>query len=577
MQNLHMDPVQLRTHIRQQFDTSSVTSKQIYYWWSTFCQRFYKSNDDHVVSARQFLKRSCVGELCFDWSTDFVTAIGFTTPLFTKLLSVSNIHCDATYKTAKGRFELYGIIGNVEGAGFPMAYLILNTTKTPSDEQQTGLRTKALSDFFHSLRDKGLQPQYFYTDKDFAEINATKEAWPNTSVQLCQWHMEKAIKEKLKSHKRIRHTQYQSNEAADEFDFIDLSFKPDLKRSEPEYYIVCPPDLQNQVIDLVRKHFNMHPKIPVNAAGQFLTANEIRKIAVNEIYKFCFEKELVLLWAYLWSAWYKKTRWTLWARSTHTKIPLGKTNNLIESHWRVVKHCYLYQFNRPRLDYLVWIICSRLLPDQLTRYNQICSGRIVPSWFGDFKNHWRQLATRPITKEDDEHYFTDLVRWICSCPSFLGSRFLICKHLIYRAIEEAKLHESHNIRLLYNNFQRREDYPFLVWNANESQDIPEEVNVYQSSSDLLTDVSDDKFAADGDDEDLDPEMRQICESKVAAVKRMAEHLEQELAANNLRHVLQVVNNMNKLFIMLDNIETAKRKRYRNLTWRGSTPWTLFLQ
>ncbi|CAG8670345.1 4798_t:CDS:2, partial [Ambispora gerdemannii] len=191
--------------------------------------------EDHVVSACHFLKGShtVASELCFDWSTDLVTAIGFTTPLLAGLLSLSSVHCDATYKTAKGRFELYGIISNVESAGFPVAYLILNTTK------------------------------------------------------LCLWHIEKAIKEKLKSHKRIHRNQYQPDEAVTEFDFIDPTFKPDLERIEPE------------------KHFNMYSKIPINAAGWFLTADEIRKSAVHEMYDFCAENDLVLLWAYLWSAWYK--------------------------------------------------------------------------------------------------------------------------------------------------------------------------------------------------------------------------------------------------------------------------------
>ncbi|CAG8519174.1 11731_t:CDS:2 [Ambispora gerdemannii] len=110
MQNLHMDPVQLRAHLHQMFDVSLVTAKQIYY---------------------------C--ELCFDWSTDLVTAIGFTTSLLAGLLPLSNVHCDATYKTTKGHFKLYGIISNIEGAGFPVAYLILNTTKAPNNEEQIGL------------------------------------------------------------------------------------------------------------------------------------------------------------------------------------------------------------------------------------------------------------------------------------------------------------------------------------------------------------------------------------------------------------------------------------------------------
>ena len=260
------------------------------------------------------------------------TAIGFTTPLFCMLHIASSVHCDATYKTAKGHFELYGIIGTFEGAGFPLAYLMLDTTKAPSadDEDQPFTLTEALTGFFCSIRDQGLHPQYFYTDKDFAQMNAAKEVWPEAGIQLCQWHVERAVKRKLASRKRIKCSKYQVDEAVTEFDFIDPTFIPE-EHLEAEF-VVCPPTLRETVINLMRKHFNMHPKIPVGASGEFWTCAEIHRSAVCEMYDFCVAHGLTPLWAYLWSSWYKATRWTLWARSTHPNIPLAKTNMVIEAH-----------------------------------------------------------------------------------------------------------------------------------------------------------------------------------------------------------------------------------------------------
>ncbi|CAG8631837.1 27086_t:CDS:2 [Gigaspora margarita] len=111
-----------------------------------------------------------------------VIAIGFITSLLTKHLPVSSIHCNATYKTTKGH--------SVHGAGFPVAYLMLNTTNA-SDNAQIGLRTKALTGFLSSLCNKRLQLRHFFIDKDFAQINASKEVWPNINVQLCLWHIER--------------------------------------------------------------------------------------------------------------------------------------------------------------------------------------------------------------------------------------------------------------------------------------------------------------------------------------------------------------------------------------------------
>ncbi|CAG8637962.1 11385_t:CDS:2, partial [Gigaspora margarita] len=73
-------------------------------------------------------------ELYYQLETDNTTAI--------------EIHCDTTYKTSKVKFELYGIVGNVEGAGFPLVYLILDIVKVPKNENQGGLRTDALTGFF---------------------------------------------------------------------------------------------------------------------------------------------------------------------------------------------------------------------------------------------------------------------------------------------------------------------------------------------------------------------------------------------------------------------------------------------
>ncbi|CAG8655579.1 624_t:CDS:1, partial [Scutellospora calospora] len=41
---------------------------------------------------------------------------------------ITEVYCDAIYKTAKGRFELYRLISNFEDSGYPLAYLILDTT-----------------------------------------------------------------------------------------------------------------------------------------------------------------------------------------------------------------------------------------------------------------------------------------------------------------------------------------------------------------------------------------------------------------------------------------------------------------
>ncbi|CAG8575201.1 9438_t:CDS:2 [Ambispora leptoticha] len=57
----------------------------------------------------------------------------------------------------------------------------------------------------------------------------------------------------------------------------------------------------------------------------------------------------------------------------------------------------------------------------------------------------------------------------------------------------------------------------------------------------------------------------LVEDENVAVRRMAEYLEIELAANNLHHIMRVVDNTNHLFTILDDIETMQRRWLRDPT------------
>ncbi|KAF8470332.1 hypothetical protein DFH94DRAFT_637732 [Russula ochroleuca] len=51
-------------------------------------------------------------------------------------------------------------------------------------------------------------------------------------------------------------------------------------------------------------------------------------------------------------------------------------------------------------------------------------------WHKQFKHEWKKLAATPITMPLNNKYRPDAHKWVCTCPSFVRSRFLICKHLI---------------------------------------------------------------------------------------------------------------------------------------------------
>ncbi|KAF8955525.1 hypothetical protein BDZ97DRAFT_1632229, partial [Flammula alnicola] len=58
--------------------------------------------------------------------------------------------------------------------------------------------------------------------------------------------------------------------------------------------------------------------------------------------------------------------------------------------------------------------------------------RELSSWRKGFKKIWRKLEETPITMPLNDAYRPDVEKWVCTCPAFAISRFLVCKHLVQR-------------------------------------------------------------------------------------------------------------------------------------------------
>ena len=56
--------------------------------------------------------------------------------------------------------------------------------------------------------------------------------------------------------------------------------------------------------------------------------------------------------------------------------------------------------------------------------------RNLSSWRKAFKRDWKKAAATPITMPQNEKYRPDSRKWVCTCPYFSTSCFLICKHLV---------------------------------------------------------------------------------------------------------------------------------------------------
>jgi hypothetical protein len=117
-----------------------------------------------------------------------------------------------------------------DGAGYPIAYCLLSTATSI----EIGKRTKALNAWASRLRDEyGIYPDFCHLDKDMGEIGMARGVW-KAKLQLCWWHMRKAIRERLAKNK-LSTTPYHVARAQEQFAFIDPHFRPPGKADMKEY------------------------------------------------------------------------------------------------------------------------------------------------------------------------------------------------------------------------------------------------------------------------------------------------------------------------------------------------------
>jgi len=112
-------------------------------------------------------------------------------------------------------------MGEYDNAGFPMTYCLLSTATAI----EPGKRKLAIAAWSRCLRDKyGVKPVFIHTDKDMAEIGASKDVW-EAKINLCWWHLRRAVRTRLAKAK-LSTSPYNLDQAMAEYDFIKPDFIP---------------------------------------------------------------------------------------------------------------------------------------------------------------------------------------------------------------------------------------------------------------------------------------------------------------------------------------------------------------
>lgn len=150
----------------------------------------------------------------------------------------------------------------------------------------------------------------------------------------------------------------------------------------------------------------------------------------------------------------------------------------------------------PRCDLLVWILVTKLAPlyyvklDRLLvqtgRYRELCS------WRKEFKKQWRILEKRQITLPINDAYRPKIDKWTCTCPAFLTSRFLICKHLI-QLVECVP-------PVFFLEVKRHRTAPFWRHSALKLNQDP---MIDEGGAEIVDEEDDEEGGANSEEDDLD--------------------------------------------------------------------------
>src|SRR2546421_4420694 len=144
---------------------------------------------------------------------------------------------------------------------------------------------------------------------------------------------------------------------------------------------------------LCQLHFLRHPLFPSiilendKPVGHvYETEEEIHCHAIKDFLNFCMKIRNPYLFRYLWSNWLRpfyniSGRWELISIANCDTVPHARTTARIEAHWKLLKHSYMRLFVRPRIDLLVYIIISYVLPDKQRMWLQHQNTLELPRWY----------------------------------------------------------------------------------------------------------------------------------------------------------------------------------------------------
>ena len=171
-------------------------------------------------------------------------------------------------------------------------------------------------------------------------------------------------------------------------------------------------------------------------------------------------------------------------------------------------------------------------------------------WQKSFKKEWKELSTQTINNS----YLTDINNWICGCPYFLKSRFLICKHLVQqKGIVDIQF---------FNQIYQHNQYPFLNSTLMNITDFKQSTTFQMPCVEIIQD----------EDEEI---YEEIYTRLIDATERSLELLKDQYSKKNFKWIKGVEKNFKPIEGMLNEISVYKRRKTMPCTFKDHSHNTLF--
>ena len=144
-------------------------------------------------------------------------------------------------------------------------------------------------------------------------------------------------------------------------------------------------ELRTEIVELYNCHLRWHPATHLPVFSQEDVAKidpqEVWRDQTAEMHLACKNAGQAWAWEYLWTNWYRPSRWVIWARAIYPEVPIINSNSIVESLWSTLKRHYLRKHSRAKLEFLIDIIMNQHLTNLRIRIHHYRSLKERTVWY----------------------------------------------------------------------------------------------------------------------------------------------------------------------------------------------------